>query len=192
MRGIASITRINGPEAARFRAERAKVIADATAKATPAAEIQAAHGERLAIRQFGESSSATRGEVVSRHQTFVPDISGIPFFVFWRDLNESRVKGGLPEATYGLARSAFNGGNEPEYVRTFRRGGFGLRALRTSNVDKMPSFHGQYEVGGNGCGIWHTVKNNDQQPIAYRTAKFALKAAQHYRNALLNAHRIAA
>lgn len=51
MRGLASIIEINGPEAARLRAERARIVAEASAKATSPEVIRAAHAKRIAARR---------------------------------------------------------------------------------------------------------------------------------------------
>jgi hypothetical protein len=110
-----------------------------------------------------------------------------PFIQFWFKLNEGLAEQGLPEATYGVARKAFGGGDTPIGSLTFiGKQWDGLRAVPATPVEylggKRPAYHGEYRtVGADEGVVWRKVLNKHDEPIAYQIPEAAITAAEHAR-----------
>lgn len=115
-----------------------------------------------------------------------------PLFRFWQKLNDALTAAGKPEAGYGQAREAFNGGKTPVGAITFvGKEWDGIRAVPAEPVKHLggnrPAYHGEYrEVTGEGT-VWHKVKNVDLKPIVYKLPEAALVAAKECKTTAVDA-----
>lgn len=106
-----------------------------------------------------------------------------PFLKFWQRLNDNLKENGYPEANYGAARAAFNGGATPIGSMTFiGKQWDGLRAVPAELVKYLgghrPAYHGEYRVVTEGGTKWHKVVNSHDKPITYSIPEAALTAAE--------------
>lgn len=105
----------------------------------------------------------------------IDEVSQPPLFRFWEKLNARLRAAGKPDADYGTAKRAFEGGATPEGALTFiGKKWDGLRAVPVSTYhqDKI-AYHGEFrEVSDNGT-VWRTVHNKNG-PISYISPEVAL------------------
>lgn len=105
-----------------------------------------------------------------------------PFLTFWQNLNAERAARAEPEAGYGLAKEAFNGGPTPVGALTFIGKDFdGLRAVPSHPVQGKKSYHGEFrQTAGDGSTVWRAVASQAGL-IEYTTPEAALSGARHAR-----------